>query len=92
MTIFLLSQFTGILAMRPYTIQILQAYGVPLDANWATVLIGLFGLFGNITLLCIIRFTGKRKVYLFALAMTFTSCFILGKTTHKINLNSLITT
>lgn len=79
MSIFLLSQFTGILAMRPYTVQILQAYGIPLDASWATVIVGLVGLFGNIILLCIIRLTGKRKIYLFALAVTFISCFVLGK-------------
>lgn len=78
MTIFLLSQFSGILAMRPYTIQIMAAYGTPLDANWATVVIGLVGLLGNLILLCIIRLTGKRRIYLIALAVTFISCFILG--------------
>lgn len=79
MSIFMLSQFTGIIAMRPYTVQILQAYGIPLDASWATVIVGLVGLLANIILLCIIRFTGKRKIYLFSLAVTFTSCFVLGK-------------
>lgn len=65
--------------MRPYTIQIMAAYGTPLDANWATVAIGLVGLLGNLILLCIIRLTGKRRIYLVALAVTFISCFILGE-------------
>lgn len=37
MTLFFLSQFSGIAAMRPYTVQIMKAYNVPIDANWATV-------------------------------------------------------
>lgn len=36
--IFALSTFTGLQAMRPYQVQIFKAYGVAVDANWATVL------------------------------------------------------
>lgn len=35
--IFLISQFSGFLAMRPYIVLILKAYGVPINANHATV-------------------------------------------------------
>lgn len=34
---FMIAQFTGLSAMRPYMIQIFQAYGSPIDASWATV-------------------------------------------------------
>lgn len=79
MSIFLLSQFSGILAMRPYTVQILKAYGVPIDANWATVIVGLLGMLANIVLLSLVRITGKRRIYLFALAMTTMCCITLCK-------------
>lgn len=36
-SLFFLAQFTGIQAMRPFTVQIMKAYNVPIDANWATV-------------------------------------------------------
>lgn len=34
---FLIAQFSGLYAMRPYLVQIMIAYGVPFDANWVTV-------------------------------------------------------
>lgn len=77
MSLFMLSQLSGILAMRPYTVQILKSYGVPIDANWATVWFGLVGLLANIILLAIIRFVGKRRIYLFALIATFVTCISL---------------
>lgn len=78
MFIAMLSHFTGVTAMRPYMIQIFHAYGAPIDANLTTVIIGAIGLFGNIVLICFIRWTGKRNIYLFALAGTVIGCFVLG--------------
>lgn len=37
MLLFFLSQFTGILAMRPYIVHILKAYDTPLSADRAAV-------------------------------------------------------
>lgn len=90
--------------MRPYTVQILLAYHVPIDANWATVrltrrinyirfallillqaffykqvILGLLGLIATTFLLCIVRFVGKRRIYLFALFTTFSTSIWLGE-------------
>lgn len=35
--LFVFAQFGGLAAMRPYMVQILKAYGTPIDANWGTV-------------------------------------------------------
>ena len=48
MSYFAFVQFTGIQGMRPFLVQIFQAYKVPIDASWATVSIGLVGIFANI--------------------------------------------
>lgn len=34
---FFIGQFSGMHAMRPYKVQILKAYGTPINPNWATV-------------------------------------------------------
>lgn len=36
MTMFAFCQFSGLSGMRPYLVQIFQAYGVPLDPSWST--------------------------------------------------------
>lgn len=43
------------------------------------VIMGLLGLMATTTLLCIVRFVGKRRIYLFALATTFVSSITLGE-------------
>lgn len=34
---FFIAQFNGMFAMRPYIVQILKAYGIPVSPNWGTV-------------------------------------------------------
>jgi hypothetical protein len=34
---FAIGQFSGLPAMRPYLVQIFQAFGFPVDPSWATV-------------------------------------------------------
>jgi hypothetical protein len=37
MVYFAIGQFSGLPAMRPYLVQIFQAFGFPVDPSWATV-------------------------------------------------------
>lgn len=67
---FTFAQFSGLASMRPYFVQIFQAYSIPYDASWATVVIGIMGFFANIVCVCIIRPLGKRKVALLSMAGT----------------------
>lgn len=64
---FVFSQFSGLQAMRPYLVQIFQTYAVPIDANWATVVIGIMGFFANILCVIVIKPLGKRKIALISM-------------------------
>ncbi|XP_058822151.1 facilitated trehalose transporter Tret1-like [Topomyia yanbarensis] len=78
MLLFLFGQLSGLTGMRPYLVQIFQAYGVPLDANWATVSMGLLGLLANIVCMICIKFVGKRRLALFSMSVTALSCLSLA--------------
>lgn len=77
--IFLIAQFSGLYAMRPFITLIIQAYGVPIKPSLATVWIGFVGLLANVILLCVVRTVGKRRVYLLSMIGTFTCCISLGE-------------
>lgn len=76
--LFVIAEFCATTAMRPFTVQILMAYGVPIDANWATVLMGFVGLLSNVVLVCVIRFTGKRLITLISTMSTAICCVALA--------------
>lgn len=69
-TMFLFCQFSGITGMRPYFVQIFQAFSVPIDASWATVMIGILGFSANIACTCLIKVLGKRKLALISMLGT----------------------
>lgn len=72
-------QFTGYLAMRPYIVLIFQVYGIPIDANWATVWVGLCGVFGTIACVITVKFAGKRGLFIGSLFIVLVSNFALSK-------------
>lgn len=76
---FFIMQFCGIFAMRPFIVQILVAYGVPISANSITVVLGVLGVVANVVLLGIVRPVGKRNIYLYSMVATFLSCFALSE-------------
>ncbi|XP_058448099.1 facilitated trehalose transporter Tret1-like [Malaya genurostris] len=78
MLLFLFGQLSGLTGMRPYLVQIFQAYGVPLDANWATVSVGLLGLLANIVCMICIKFVGKRRLALCSMFASALSCLSLA--------------
>lgn len=71
-------QFSGLSGMRPYLVQIFQAFGVPMDANYATVVIGMLGFTANVLCTMIIKFVGKRKIALYSMAGTCVSVLALA--------------
>lgn len=84
MTMFLFCQFSGLSAMRPYFVQIFQAYSVPIDASWATVIIGILGFAANISCTCLIKPLGKRKIALISMLGTCICITSLAVYTYKI--------
>lgn len=79
MSLFFLAQFTGVQAMRPYIVQILKAYNTPIESDRATVLLGMMGNFANFFFIGLVRFMGKRRIYLVALSGTCICSLVVGK-------------
>lgn len=79
MVAFLLTQFSGLSAIRPYMVQLFQTFAVPLDANWATVVVALVSIAGNVVCMATLHVVGKRMLYLFSLVGCLMSCFAIGE-------------
>lgn len=71
MSLFFFAQFSGIAGMAPYFVQIFKAYTSPIAPDEATAMLTLAMNVGNIMFLCLIRFTGKRRLYIFMMAGVF---------------------
>lgn len=71
MALFFIAAFSGILGMMPFQVQIFKAYESPMAPDQATALVNVVNNLANLTFLLLIRFTGKRNLYLILLAMVF---------------------
>lgn len=67
--------------MRPFIVQIFLTFGVPIDAGDATVYLALTAIFANIFMMSLVRFAGKRPIYLGTLTIAAVSLCLLGKQT-----------
>lgn len=67
-TLFFLAQFSGILSMRPFMLQIFKAYESPIPPDQAAAIMSLLDNLANVTFMLLVRFTGKRRLYLFCLS------------------------
>ncbi|XP_031639275.1 facilitated trehalose transporter Tret1-like [Contarinia nasturtii] len=76
--LFLLMQFSGMFAMRPYIVPILNAHGIAFSANFITVMLGVLGILANICIALTVRTIGKRRIYLYSMVGNFVSCFGLS--------------
>lgn len=56
--------FSGIFAMTPFIVQIFKAYDSPIPPDQAAAIQGSVCSIANITFMCLVKFTGKRKLYL----------------------------
>lgn len=77
--LYVMMEFSGMFVMRPYIVQILNAYGIPIGASSTTILLGLLGLIANIFLVFTVRVFGKRRIYLFTICGTFLCSFGLSE-------------
>lgn len=75
---FTVTQFCGMAGMRPYLVQIFQAYGIPVDPSWATVIVGLLKFLANIFCMVVVRCVGKRRISLYSIAGTAFCCISIG--------------
>lgn len=76
--LFVFMQFSGMFATRPYIVPILSAYGISLDANLTTVILGAIGVLANVAILFSIRALGKRNIYLYSMLGNLLTCIGLS--------------
>lgn len=65
-------------AVQPYLVQILNAFGVPIDLNWGSVIVSVSYISGALACLCLIKFIGKRNIFLAGIVGTFFCSICLG--------------
>lgn len=73
-----LAQFSGVLATRPYLIQIFKAYQIPISTDDAVVVTSIVDNLATMTFMSLIRFTGKRRLYLIMLMGNFLTSFVIS--------------
>lgn len=73
-----LAEFSGISSMRPYLVQIFNAYEIPMSTDDAVVVTSIVGTLATVTFMCLIRFIGKRRLYLTVLLGSFLSSFVIS--------------
>lgn len=66
--LFVICQFTGILSMKPFIAQIFRAYNAPIQPDQAMTIMSILDNAGTFTMMLVVRFTGKRRLYLTCLS------------------------
>lgn len=78
LSLYLCIEFSGVLAMQPYILQIFKAYNSPISPDKGAALLSFLTLLASFVFICIIHFTGKRRLYLSTTAGTFLCLFVIA--------------
>lgn len=76
--LFVIAEFSGTTSMAPFNVQIFAAYQSPIAPDRAQAALSLVNNLANVAFLCLIRFTGKRPLYLAMLAMAFLASAVIS--------------
>lgn len=71
-----MSQFSGVNGMRPFIIQIFNAYNSPIEPHLATTILSFIDNLGIVAFMCLVCFTGKRKLYIIMATGVFFSALV----------------
>lgn len=71
MALFSIISLSNTFLMPTYIVQIFTAYNIPLDSDHAAAILSYANLLANILCMILLRFTGKRKLYLIMLSIMF---------------------
>lgn len=71
MSLFFIGSFSGIFAMGPFIVQIFKTYEVPIAPDRSAAIQTFANNIANLAFLCLLKFTGKRKLYLTMLSGVF---------------------
>lgn len=78
MALFITAEFSGMTGMTPFIVQIFKAYGSPIAPDQAAAIQNFVNTSANILVLFLIKFTGKRKLYLSVLMVAFVCTAIIS--------------
>ena len=76
--LFVILQYSGIFAMTPYLVQIFKAYKSPFAPDQATSILSFLNVFATITFMTLVRFLGKRRLYLTVLSGVCLSSLVIS--------------
>lgn len=76
--LFFTIQFTGLAAMQPFMIQILKAYESPIPWEKAVIVLKIIENVTHVAFVCLIRFIGRRRMYLMACTGIFFSTLAIS--------------
>lgn len=79
MSLNVLLEFSGAICWRPYIIQVIKAYGIPMNVHTVVMILGLTSIAGGICFLLCVKLMGKRRLYLSSTAIVVLCCFGLGE-------------
>lgn len=77
MLLFAISSFAGMQAMTPFIVQITKAYETPIAPDHTAAVMSFVNNLANVGFLVLIRFTGKRPLYLTMLSGMLVSTTVL---------------
>lgn len=78
LSMFIIAEFAGMTGMTPFIVQIFKAYGSPIEPDQAAAIQNFLNTSANILVLFLIKFTGKRKLYLSVLMGAFLCTAIIS--------------
>lgn len=64
--------------MRPFIVQIFKAYDSPISPDRAAAIMSFSDNLSNVAFICLVRFTGKRSLYLLSAFGVFLSSLIIS--------------
>lgn len=79
MSLNVLLEFSGAICWRPYINQVIQSYGIPMNVNTVTMILGSTSIAGGLCFLLCVKMFGKRRLYLISTAIVVVCCFGLGE-------------
>lgn len=82
-------EFCAIVVWQPYIIQVLKAFGTPINANLTTVISAGLGISASIFLISTVKTVGRRRLYLTSISIVTICSFGLSKWTCSKNVYDL---
>lgn len=76
--LFFLTQFSGIQSLDPFHVQIFKAYNSPIAPERAAVIMRIIENVGHVSIIFLIGFIGKRRLYLVTGAGAFFSSLVIA--------------